>query len=266
MAQQDLITYISGITLDSFLADHPRIAEVMAEFAPPQKELNNPLVVLAAESAYNKNAFAYVCQLAGQIGENGPYPYRDLVASQVLAAASVEEGGTLERHFLNPHASLRIWMMRVAMLRGGKDNQALARVDFARDACLRMGDIYLWRSADLPQVGDRYAACMGAHFASEYLAASHEFPGMVELFKAEQPALLEYLQSEKEPHFGFSAADWIEGHPAVEVQHAQYACRAACTAAWRNHDASGFWADFETGFTEFCRNDQAYFRNLSQVD
>jgi hypothetical protein len=239
----DLIAHIQSVTLESFIAQHPRITRIKAEDPLPPLQLRDPLTALSAESTYNKHAFDYVCQVAGQIAESSPYVFRHLVSSQVLAAASIEEGGMPARDFLDPHASLRLWMIECAEKWAGRPAPVL---QFAEEACKRMGDVYLWRSQDLPNVGDRFAAMLGAHFASEYLAAQQEFPAMVCLFNEQQPDLLAYLGAQKEPHFGFSAADWLEGHPAVETKHAGYGARAAETAVWglEGKAMDDFWESF----------------------
>ena len=261
---QDIIGHIQSIHLEGFLESHPRIGEILTCDPPVKLELHDPLSLLSAESTYNQNAFSYVCQVAGTVGEQASYPYRHLVASNVLAAASVQEGGMPKRDFLDPHSSLRLWMVKTVEEWAGKPAPKLA---FAEEACVRMGEAYLWRGERVPKVADRHAAMLGAHFASEYLAAQQEFPTMVALFQTEAPELLQLLRDTREPHFGFSAADWIEGHPAVEVKHAGFAARAAEAACWQMDEVTlnGFWESFYAGFEEFCKNDQQYFLCLADI-
>lgn len=256
-----LIERLQSVTLESFLAEHPEIDAIRTRHTPALPErIDEPLEVLAAESAYNEKAMSYVCALGGVIGERSTYHHKFLVQSQVMAAFSVEEGGFSKRGFLDPHSSLREFMMTSAAKHLGETPPDVA---FAHDAARRMGQVYLWREG-MPPVADEYAAMLGAHFASEYLAASQEFPSFVRLFERDQPELMKALRAEKEGHFGFSAADWLEGHPAVELKHAAYAGKAVEAAAWGMSDPGPFWASFFQGFEAFCRNDAAYFAELAR--
>jgi len=257
-----LIEHLKSVTLESFLASHPELLETMARFSPPMpQKIENPLLVLAAESAYNEKAMSYVCSLGGKVGDKSPYPHRFLVQSQVMAAFAVEEGGFASRGFLDPHSSLREFMMSTVEQILDQD---APDVEFAAEACRKMGRIYLWQEG-MPEVPDPFAAMLGAHFASEFLAARQEFPAMVLLFDRDQSEFMNSLRATKEPNFGFSAADWLLGHPAVELQHAGYAARAAEAAAWESQDPTAFWLSFRTGFEEFCRNDEAYFEGLAKA-
>jgi hypothetical protein len=127
-----------------------------------------------------------------------------------------------------------------------------------------MGEVYNWEG-DVPEVPDRHAAMLGAHFASEYLAACQEFPSLVHVFERDEPDLMAAMRDTKEPNFGFSAIDWLIGHPAVELKHAGFAGRAAEAAAWGLEDPEPFWSSFITGFEEFCRNDQRYFGEVTKA-
>ena len=169
------------------------------------------------------------------------------------------------REFLDPHASLRLWMVECAERFYGRTAPV---VPFADSAARRMGDAYLWRGNGLPDVANKFAAMLGAHLASEYLAAKQEFPVMVRLFSEQAAELMAFLKAQKEPHFGFSAADWLEGHPAVETKHAGYAARAAEAAVFGATDqgTATYWNSFVTGFSEFCRNDHEYFCKLFAPD
>ncbi|HWD41374.1 MAG TPA: hypothetical protein VG944_21195 [Fimbriimonas sp.] len=255
-----LIEFLQSSTLDSFLAAHPEIREIVARNpATLPERINDPLGLLVAESAYNEKAMSYVCAVGGTVGMESPYANRFLVQSQVMAAFSVEEGGFVQRGFLDPHSSLREFMLATVSRILGRTPP---RVPFAEQACERMGQVYRWEG-DVPEVPDRHAAMLGAHFASEYLAAQQEFPGLVQLFQRDQPKLMEALRAEKESHFGFTAIAWLEGHPIVELKHAGFAGRAAEAAAWQLEDPAPFWSSFFAGFEEFCRNDATYFTNLA---
>jgi|GEM_PF-4280641 len=258
----DLIDTLRHTTLDSFITAHPEIKEAMDAHVPPMPErIKDPMALVAAESAYNERAMSYVCALGGEIGQKAPYPHKFVVQSQVMAAFGVQEGGLPRNHYLDPHSCLREFMMEtVSRLTGC----AAPELPFARKACLGMGEVYGWYG-DVPEVSDRYAAMLGAHFASEYLAAQQEFPSMCRLFQRDQAELFDAMRAEKEPHFGFSAADWLEGHPAVELKHAGFAACAAEAAVWEMEDPSGFWQSFRIGFEAFCANDEAYFRNLTEA-
>jgi hypothetical protein len=257
----DIISHIQSVHLDEFVDRHPNLTDLRLKYTPDPLPVGDPLLVVCSESAYNEHAFAYVCQVAGKVGESAPYRYRHLVASQVLAAASIEEGGFAGREFLDPHSSLRLWMVECAVEWA---KRSAPEVAFAHEAAIRMGDAYVWRG-DAPEVGDPFAAMLGAHFASEYLAAQQEFPLLVETFQKQYPEFFDHLRSSEESHFHFSAADWIEGHPAVEKKHAGFAARAAEAAVWESEDGEGFWKSFETGYEQFCKNDQRYFSELAEA-
>lgn len=257
-----LIDHLQEVTLDSFLIEHPELNQIRDQHAAqlPGK-IDRPMLVLAAESAYNERAMSYVCALGGIIGESSPYRYRFLCQSQVMAAFSVEEGGFEKRGFLDPHSALRMFMLETAKDMLGQD---IPEAPFARRGAEGMGRAYLWREGS-PEVADRFAAMLGAHFASEYLAASSEFPGITNLFDRDQPQLMAALREAKESHFGYSAAAWLEGHQRVELKHAAFAGRAAVAASWELADSAAFWESYKIGFGEFCRNDAEYFAALASA-
>ena len=258
----DFIAYIEGITLESFLAARPQLDKIRLQYGGQiPDELVDPLGVLVAESSYNERAMSYVCGLGGIIGEQSNYANKYIVQSQVMAAYAVEEGGFLRRGFLDPHSSLREFMLKTAIEVVGTE---VPDIEFAKRCRDRMGDIYLWRG-NVPEVADRFGAMLGAHFASEYLAACQEFPILTKLFETKQPELMAKLRNTQESHFGFSAAAWLEGHPSVELKHAGYAARAAEAAAYGLPNPEVFWASFEVGFEEFCRNDAEYFAGLRTI-
>jgi len=256
----DLIEFLQHTTLESFLTAHPEIEKTMAAHVPPMPEkVADPMALLSAESSYNERAMSYVCALGGAIGSRSPYPHRFVVQSQVMAAFSVQEGGLPKHHFLDPHSCLREYMIEAVSRLTGKP---APEVPFAKLAGQRMGEVYGW-FGDVPTVADPCAAMLGAHFASEYLAAQQEFPSMCRIFERDYPDLFATMREDREPHFGFSAADWLEGHPAVERKHAGYAARAAEAAAWDLDDPTEFWDSFVTGFDAFCANDEHYFTQLT---